>query len=36
MRKHLNTSTAVIASLSLLAGGPAFPQEAAPAGADMA
>ena len=35
MRKSLNTSTALIASLSLLAGGPAFPQESAPADIPM-
>ena len=35
MRKPLNTSTALIASLSLFAGGPAFPQEGAPADVPM-
>jgi outer membrane protein OmpA-like peptidoglycan-associated protein len=36
MRKSLNTSTALIASLSLLAGGPVYPQETAPADPAMA
>lgn len=35
MRKTLNTSTALIASLSLLAGGPVYPQETAPADPTM-
>lgn len=35
MRKRLNTSTALIASLSLMAGGPVYPQETAPADPTM-
>jgi outer membrane protein OmpA-like peptidoglycan-associated protein len=35
MRKTLNTSTALIAGLSLLAGGPVYPQETAPADPTM-